>query len=346
MKMRCVVLAAAVGLAAGAACWAFDTVKTTSGTVSGTVVSMNPLEVVVEQNALRKPVAVNEIVTVFYDDEPTQLRTARTHLLTGRYEDALASLENVDPSAVSRLVVKQDIAFFKALCAAKIALGGGGSISDAGRQMMAFVTTHKGSYHYFEACEAVGDLLVALRKYPNAEEYYSRLARDAPWPDYKMRAGVALGRARLAQNKVAEAKRTFETVLGMDADSDLARAQHLAASLGKATCLASEGQHDQAIKTVAAILEKADPEDIELHARAYNTLGNAYRKAGRDKEALMAFLHVDVLYFTVPECHAEALANLAELWTKVHKAERAVRARRILDERYKNSPWAKQGGDG
>ena len=92
---------------------------------------------------------------------------------------------------------------------------------------------------------------------------------------------------------------------------------------------------------VEGILAKADPENVELHARAYNTLGNAWKKAGRDKEALLAFLHVDVLYFAVPEAHAEALANLSELWTKMHKTRRAARARNILDERYKNSRWAK-----
>jgi hypothetical protein len=68
------------------------------------------------------------------------------------------------------------------------------------------------------------------------------------------------------------------------------------------------------------------------------------RKAGRTKEALLAFLHVDVLYFTTPEAHAEALANLAELWEEVQKPERAVKARQVLQERYGSSPWAKKGG--
>jgi hypothetical protein len=51
-----------------------------------------------------------------------------------------------------------------------------------------------------------------------------------------------------------------------------------------------------------------------------------------------------VLYFTVPEAHAEALFNLAELWDGVHKTERAVRCRGLLEERYRNSRWAKKGG--
>ena len=98
------------------------------------------------------------------------------------------------------------------------------------------------------------------------------------------------------------------------------------------------------IKAVDEILAKADPEDVELHARAYNTKGTALRKTGRTKEALLAFLHVDVLYFAVPEAHAEALANLAELWNELNRTERAMRARDLLESQYANSPWARQGG--
>ncbi len=58
----------------------------------------------------------------------------------------------------------------------------------------------------------------------------------------------------------------------------------------------------------------------------------------------IAFLHVHLLYYAVPESHAEALDNLAELWDLAHKTERAVRARRTLAERYPNSPRAKRGG--
>jgi outer membrane protein assembly factor BamD (BamD/ComL family) len=44
----------------------------------------------------------------------------------------------------------------------------------------------------------------------------------------------------------------------------------------------------------------------------------------------------------VPSAHAEALANLVDLWEQVHKIDRANSARKILQERYKDSPWAKK----
>ena len=118
----------------------------------------------------------------------------------------------------------------------------------------------------------------------------------------------------------------------------------MTATLGKAGALVALKKLDEAIKTVDGFLEKADPEDASLMARAYNILGTAQRRAGRTKEALLAFLHVDVLYAAVHDAHAEALANLADLWDQVHKTERANRARKTLIEQYPESPWAKKGG--
>jgi len=339
MMRRCVIPAVAVCMAVCAVAEAFDTMRSTKKTFSGgRIVKMSPLEISYEKSGISTEVPVNEIVMVIYDDEPTSLNIARIAVTNGRYEDALAALEKINLDDVERLEIKQDVAFYKAFCAAKLAMAGEGDIATAGRQMATFVNECKGNYHWLEANEVVGDLLVATRKYAAAETYYGTIGK-APWPDYKMRAGVAIGRALLAQGKPEEATKYFESVLGMQAEGELANFQRMSAMLGKARCLAEAKQYDEAIKLVQDIIAKADGEEVELHARAYNTLGTALKKAGKTKEALLAFLHVDVLYFSIPDAHAEALANLAELWNELHETERATRAQQTLKERYKNSPW-------
>ena len=364
VKNRWVIPAIGLWLAACTAGWAFDTVKLKpKGTVVGTVKTMSPLEVVVKQGTLDKKVPVNEIDSIIYDTttEPSSLNAARMVARRGRYQDALNVLndkQKIDPAKVKeRLEVEQDVAFFKALCTAKLALGGSGAISDAGSAMFGFVKSHPGSYHYLEAREVLGDLLVAAGKYGDAEESYAYLAK-APWPDYKMRANVAIGRAQLAESRLAEAKespdlatkklagaeKSFDTVLAIAAEGPLADFQRMAATLGKARCLAAKGQTEQAEKMVKDVIAKADAEYGELHSRAYNTLGTIQRKAGRTKDALLAFLHVEILYFAYPEQRAEALSNLEQLWTEVHRPERARKAREILDTYFKNSPWAQQKG--
>ena len=136
----------------------------------------------------------------------------------------------------------------------------------------------------------------------------------------------------------------FDKVLATEAEGKSAQTQRMAATLGKAGALVALKKPDEAIKTVEEFLDKADPENSPLMATAYNILGTAQRQAGRTKEALLAFLHVDVLYASVPDAHAEALANLADLWEQVHKTERANRARKTLLEQYPDSPWVKKAG--
>jgi TolA-binding protein len=116
------------------------------------------------------------------------------------------------------------------------------------------------------------------------------------------------------------------------------------AKVGKAGALVGLKKPDEAVKIVEEILKTADPEDEALMGRAYVVLGAAHRQAGRNKDAVFAFLHVDQLYPVEPDVHAEALSNLADLWEQEHKAEHANEARRTLEEKYPNSPWAKKGG--
>ena len=123
-----------------------------------------------------------------------------------------------------------------------------------------------------------------------------------------------MGRALVGQKQFDQAIDKFDEVLAIDAQGKEAERRSWPALLGKASALAGAGKTDEAIKAIDDIIAKADPENHELHARAYNVLGNCYKAAGKKKEALLAFLHVDLLYSRFPEQHAEALANLATLW--------------------------------
>jgi tetratricopeptide (TPR) repeat protein len=344
MRIRRTILSAALVFGLVGVCQAFDSIKTTKSTLMGRVVGMSPLEVELEGvGGVSKKIPVDEIQTIFFETDPSELKTAKTHVLGGRFVDALAALERIKDEDASRKENQQDIEFYKALCTAKLTALGKSTVADAGRMMKAFVDNNPKSYHYFEASEIVGDLLVAVQQYPQAAEYYARL-ESAPWPDYKMRSGVAAGRALLAQGKIHEALSAFDRVIDSLAEGDLAQSQRLAARLGKANALTADKKTEASIRLIEDVLNTANTEDVLLMSRAYNALGTAYRAAGRPKEALLAFLHVDVLYPSQPETHAEALANLVELWQEVHKPERANAAHKTLEEQYKDSPWARKLG--
>jgi tetratricopeptide (TPR) repeat protein len=332
---RCAVLLGTIlGLAVTAA-WAEDTVKTVGSktplrcTVTGTTAT----EVTIEENSVAKTLPVNEVEWIALDEEPRPLNNARLETVAGQFEEAQASLDNLDPAAFKRIEVRQEIEFYKAYVPAQLALLGNGKINEAASGMFAYVKSHATSWHYYESCQVVGDLAVAVKNYQVAQTYYGNLAK-APWPDFKMRANVALANALVAQGKTGEALPLFEGVLSSEARGDLADRQKLAATLGKARCLAGQQKLDEAVKMVREVISSSSAEDVAINAQAYNALGSIYRKSHKTDDALLAFLHVELLYSSIPKERIEALENLKDLWADKQRPDRAREAERILRDEY------------
>ena len=288
-----------------------------------------------------RTVAVNQIKSIAFDGEPAELAQARVSVGNGAFAKAIALLDKIDAGKLKRDFIKQDVEFYQAYAAAKLALGGEGEIVDVGRKLNTFSKSYPNNYHYLETSELMGDLLMASGRFENAQKQYAELAK-APWPDYKMRSAVAAGRSLQAQSKHAEAIQQFDAALAIADDSADAQHQKQAATLGKAVSLAETDKLNEAVAVIEKVIESADPNQKELHARAYNALGTCYEKGKKDKDALLAFLHVDVLYSTVPEAHAEALSHLVPLWKAVGQEERSREARELLQQKYAASRWAKQ----
>jgi tetratricopeptide (TPR) repeat protein len=337
---RWIVWAAAAWLTAAGACVADDVVKTMKGTKIEGKVTTTPTEVNVDTGGISEKVPVNEVESIVFDGEPGSLASARKFVVAGRFEEGLKELEKVKLGDGDRDEVKQELEYLKAYSAAKLALAGSGPVPPAGKAMLAFVKAHPSSHHFLEANELLGDLLVTMGRYSDARTYYEQVAK-APWPDFKMRASVAAGQALLAEGKPAEALKFFNSVLAQKVEGELAEAQRMAAALGRARCQAEAGEAEPAIKTAEAVIARADAEDADLLGRAYNTLGLALDKAGKPREAMFAFLHVDTLYSSNREAHAEALYHLVRVFRTLRKPDRAKDAETTLKEEYAESRWNK-----
>ena len=61
-------------------------------------------------------------------------------------------------------------------------------------------------------------------------------------------------------------------------------------------------------------------------------------------QALFAFLHVDTVYSTEGDAHAEALYHLVQVWQDLKKFDRMQETRRILEDQYKENRWCKALG--
>ena len=285
MKRVRIVLAAAVCLAATAAVWA-DSIKlvTEKKPVQGRVVRMARFEVEIETlRGVTKTVAVNEIESIHYDGESTSMSTIRARLAAGDFEKADELLASLKPESGERAEILADVDFYKALSAGRQALGGNGSIIEAGKSLVGFMTKNPQNYHYLEACELVADMLVAKGAYAKAETFYQEIAQ-APWAEYKMCAGVGMGRALLAQGKTTEALKIFEDVLNDEADQG--EAQRRYAKLGKSRCLTAAGKTDEAVRLAQGVIDRSDPDDNRLCAEGYNTLGAALLRGGRPRDGV------------------------------------------------------------
>lgn len=344
--MKSLPLAAIVAFALSAAAAsraADDKLKKVGETtqINCTINSINKDEVQYSKSGKDETVPTYEIEFIRLSDEPPRLNLIRNQVNNGGYENGLRELDKLDADKADRAEVKSEIEYLRAYSTARLALGGSGNVSKAGEQVMAFIKANPNSYHYYAANELAGDLLVSLGRYDAATNFYKALAA-APADAYKIKAGIDIGRAKLAEKKYEDALKEFDTALGLTEKAKVPETQKLSAMLGKASCLAQTGQPAEGVKLAEAVVTKLSPEEVDLHAWAYVVLGNCYRQMpDHTKQALLAFLHVDVLYFSNPQLHAEALWNLATLWQDLKKSDRASQASALLKERYPNSTWAK-----
>lgn len=347
MQLCRVMLTVAAVLLPASAAQALDVVRTVEGqTINGTLNKITDREVTITRVGSNEPtvVPVNQVESIQYEGEPPQLRLVRPLIANGNFVGAKQALENpnLDPAKVNRAEAKQEILFFRALTNARLARTAQEATA-AGKEMFDFVQSNPTNWHYFEAVQVLGDLLVAVGQIDQAAQQYAKL-ENAPWPDVQMRGAVARARALQSQGKHAEALTAYEKALQLAGNSNdgLVGTQKLVATVGKAACLAETGKAAEGIKLVEDVIANAKPEDARLHAAAFTALGNCYLKANppQPKEAFLSFLKVDVLYPSFPEYHAEALYHLSELWKEMQKPDRGQQAKDELIRRYQTSPWA------
>ena len=186
----------------------------------------------------------------------------------------------------------------------------------------------------------LGDVTLMVGSYDNASLYYRQIAK-APFPEYVLRSSVLEGNALRAQGKFAAAIQRYDKALSSTVSDTESLRQQAIARVGRAACMAETGKVDQALAEIDDVIAKNDAADDQLFALAYLAQGTAHRKAQRDLDAVMAYLHVDLLFFNRRDAHAEALYYLGELWPRVNNPDRGVEARNLLKSRYGTTGWAK-----
>ena len=271
-----------------------DVVRRVSGSfVTGTITMTSIAVTVVKSDGKVETVPVTEIDEIHFSDEPTQLERARHDLDSGASEKAMTTLGEIDQARHPRLEVRSDIQFYQALGQSKLALIEGEGITTSIASLSAFAAKWPEKLHWFEATKTLGYLSVRAGRYDDARRYYTELEKP-PLPGFKDRARVTFGRGLMAAGRFSDAVTQFDEVLA--GGDHVLNHLRVAASLGKAECLALGGMPDEGIEIARQVIDRGDPEDASVMAPAYLTLGHCYRiKPASTKDALFDYLHIAVL---------------------------------------------------
>ncbi len=323
------------------------TVRGAEKPVKGEVTKVSATELTVKPSVgAEQTIPANEVVDVRWGDEPVKMRLARVSEANGNLTKALEGYqEALAETKTQRAFVKRDIEFLIARALTKQALADPGKLDAAIEKLTAFIRAASDHFRYYPAVQLLGDAYLAKGDFEKARQQFDTLAK-APWSEAKKVAQIRRARILLAQGDTAGALQAFEDVIGQPASTPGDKERRLEALLGKATVLVQNKQYDEALKTIDTILQEAPVKSSGIQAEAYLRKGDCLQAQGRIKEAILAYLHVPVLFAHEKAAHAEALYHLARLWAAYDRPDRAEEARSELLSNYPNSPWAKklQGG--
>ncbi len=290
-------------------------------------------------------VPANDVLRIEWDSEPAALKLARSKLAGGQYELAIQDFNQAQTEvAANKEQLRAEIAYGIAHATGKLALADPEKLGTAVELLTAFIDTHADHYRYFNALMLLGDVQLVQEDVAGAEATFTRIS-TAPWADYQMAANVALGRAALARDDVAGARAAFEKVSAATATGAAEKSRRFEAMLGLASVLHREEQYAQAAEILNEVILKSASTDTRLQAEAYVRQGDCFAAMGdRGKDAVMAYLHLDVIPSLAVETdlHAEALYHLAKLWPQLGQPARADTAAGKLQSLYPQSLWAKK----
>ena len=119
------------------------------------------------------------------------------------------------------------------------------------------------------------------------------IAELAKLPKAGERAAVLKTKILARQGKHAEAIAELDRLI---ASYPKGSERQRDAMLAKAESLAGAKQFKEAETLVRQVIQGNPAEDSTAQAPAYNTLGDCLRAANRPKDALIAYLHTDLLY--------------------------------------------------
>ena len=287
-------------------------------------------------------IPANEIVRIRWEGEPIKLNSGRGQEERGYLANALTNYQDsLGDVKADNANLKTEVEYLIARTTARMALADSTKVDEASKRLQDFQKAHSNNFRYFESLAFLGRVQMAKNDYAGAKTTFELLTQ-APWGDYKMSAQIGTARVLLEQQQYDQALQAFEAVIGMPGNSPAETARKQEALLGKATCLQKQQKHNEAITALNEVIQKVSPDETAIQAEAYVRQGDSLQVVGKLKEAVLAYLHVDLLFQAETDLHAESLYQLWKLSPQIGQPERGGEALARLQADYPNNEWTKK----
>jgi tetratricopeptide (TPR) repeat protein len=309
------------------------------GRVRGQVQSESASEVVVLLGAKEIKVPTDLIQSIRYDGQSASFALGEARESSGQLAEAADFFKKAAAESAGKAYPQQAALFREAEVLTDLAAVEPDRIKDAKDALTKFVRQYPSGRHTIGARACLARIQLASGDFPAAEAAIADLAR---LPKGGERAAVLRTKLLAKQNKHKEAIDELDKLI---AASPKGSERLRAAQLAKAESLAGLKDFAKAETLLREVIKSTPPEDAAGQAPAYNTLGDCLRAANRPKDALLAYLHTDLLYSKDKEEHPRALHQISVLFRKLKLDGRADEFAQRLKTEYPHSRWATAKSD-
>lgn len=321
------------------------TKKSDGKRVNGTISSMSKTELTLKRNVGDpESVSANDIAAIEWEGGGPELKLGYSDENGGKYESASQRFQKAKAEAKAPTdFLKGEFEYMLARVAAKQALTDADKREAAIQKLIAAQKGYGEHVRFYESVQLLSQIQLAAKDFDGARKSLETLSQ-APWSDVKLAAQITEAKVLAAEGKTDEAIAKFDSVASAATDSPNDMARKYEAMLGHARGLINQSKFDDALKILDEVTDKGPADDSTIQAEAYVLQGQALQGLGRNKEAALSYLHVDILFPREDAYRAESLYQLANLWKLVQHPDRSAEAAGKLVQIYPNSEWRKKLG--
>jgi tetratricopeptide (TPR) repeat protein len=313
-----------------------STIKAPGNIIRGTVIAETPAEVTVKVGNTNQVVPVTQIASIKYDGASGTTILATSRESAGNYAEAADLYKKAAGEAAAKPFIAEDALFSQARVTADLGLTDPSKLDAAVTLLDAFIKAHGNGRHLVPALETLAKLQMQKGTKESYAEVELTIDRLTKIPQTADRAAVLRARVATRKGEHAAAIAELDKIL---ADAPEGSVKRRDAQLAKAESLVALRKFADAEALVRGVIKGAPAEDSATQALAHNTLGDCLRAAGKPKEALSAYVHVDVLFSKEKDQHAKALSRIAQIWREIKRDDRADEAIDRLKQEYPKSPY-------